>query len=429
MFVLVSACHDAASRRAFEPSPEPALDYIANAFDRYPIVAMSEIHGSRDTARFLSLLIRHEAFSNKVNDIVVEFGNARYQSVVDRYIGGEAVDRDELRQIWENTTQISGIWRLPMYEGILADIRAVNSTLPPERRYRVLLGDPPIDWTHVVSPADDDMNDWRDAHFAWVLEHFVLARKRHALLFVGGGHISRRVIFPNSVIHLLDARFPGQALVIQVLDAGQVEPVIAAAMRAWPVPSVVPVRDTWVGRSDVRAIGFRFSRGLVQEDMDALLALSPAPLVLEPAPQVDESAEPELQRRRRLAAATLPFRGGLIRFEENTIRLTPSSAAPLSQVAAELLRDRDRVVLVKAFADAREPDPLLLSTRRAASVAEWLIAHGVAAGRIEARGCSVRRPLWSDETPVHEEANRRVEIVTKTPVADCEPPRSFEGID
>jgi outer membrane protein OmpA-like peptidoglycan-associated protein len=425
VFVLLFACRNSANQQVVEPSPQPALDYIANAFDRYPIVALSEIHGNRDTARFLSLLLRHEGFSKRVDDIVVEFGNAAYQPLVDRYIAGAPVDRNELRQIWENTTQLSGIWRLRIYEDILADIRAVNATLRPDRRYRVLLGDPPIDWRQVTSPADEDMNDWRDAHFAWVLEHHVLARKRRALLFIGGAHISRRVVFSNSVIHLLDARFPGQTLVVQTLDAGQVEPAVAAAMHTWPVPSAVPVQGTWLGRSDVQAVGFRFSKGLVQDDVDALLTLSTAPLVSEPAPRIDDSTEPELQRRRRLAAATMPFRGGLIRFEENTTRLTPSSAAPLSEVAAELLRDRERVVLVKAFADPREREPLLLSTRRAASVADWLVARGVAAGRLEARGCSVRRLLWSDETPAHQEANRRVEIVTKTATADCEPPRSF----
>jgi len=429
LLLLLGACRNSGTRQGVEPRPEPALDYIANAFDRYPIVALSEIHGNPDTARFLSLLIRHEAFSKKVNDIVIEFGNAAYQPIVDRYMAGGTVDHDQLRQVWENTTQISGIWRLPMYEGILADIRAVNATLPPDRRYRVLLGDPPIDWTRVTSPADDDMNDWRDAHVAWVLEHHVLARTRRALLFVGGAHISRRVVFPNSVIHLLDARFPGKTLVIQALDAGQVEPAVASAMRAWPAPSVVPVEGTWVGRSDVQAVGFRFSKGLVQEDVDALLTLSTAPLVSEPAPDIDDSTDQELQRRRRLAAATLPFRGGLIRFEKNSTRLTPSSTAPLSQVAAELLRDRDRAVIVKAFAGAREHDPVPLSTRRAESVAEWLVARGVSASRVEAQGCGTRRPLWSDDTPAHEEANRRVEIVTRTPTADCEPPRSFEAMD
>ena len=425
--ILLGACRSATPDRDRLPlEPEPALDYIAKGVDRYPVVALSELHGNRESAAFLAMLIRDDGFSRRVNDIVIEFGNAAYQPVVDRYISGAPVGRDELRGAWENTTQVSGIWLLPMYEAILADIRAVNASMPADRRYRVLLGDPPINWSKVTSPADDDMNDWRDAHVAWVLERHVLALNRRALLFIGGGHISRKVLFPNSVIHLLDARFPGKTLVVSALDAGNVQPAVAAAMRAWPIPSIAPVRGTWLGRSDVRMIGFALAQGLIEDDVDAVLALSTVPLVWDPAPPVDESANPEFHRRRRLAQATLPFRGGLIRFEANTTRLTASSSAPLQQVLNELLRDRDREVLVKAFADARERDPLRLSTERAESVADWLVTRGIVRERVASRGCGASRPLWADDTADHQAANRRVEIVTRTPTAACEPPRSFD---
>ena len=356
--------------RSDEPVPAPALDYIANAFDRYPVVALSEVHGNRESAAILSLLLRHEGFSRRVNDIVVEFGNAAYQSVVDRYVAGAPVERDELRGSWENTTQISAIWLLPQYEALLADIRAVNATLPAERRYRVLLGDPPIDWCTVTRPSDDDMNDWRDAHVAFVVERHVVAKRRRALIYFGGAHISRKVIFPNSAIHLLDDRLPGKTFVIGTLDAGQVGPKVAAAARAWPTPSVVAVRDTWLGRSDVAAIGFALSRGLIQDDVDALLSLSAAPLMLQPPPVVQGVMRSEFERRRRLAAATVPFRGGMIRFEPDSARLTPESSAPLQQVIGELVSDRSNKVLVKAFADAGEREPLSLSNARAKAVAD-----------------------------------------------------------
>jgi hypothetical protein len=122
-----------------DPRPEPAAEYITRAFDRYPIVALSELHGNPESKDLLARLIRQPGFAGKVNDIVIEFGNARYQTVVDRYIVGEAVERDVLRGTWEETTQISGIWSLPMYEEMLADIRAVNATLPAANRFRVLL--------------------------------------------------------------------------------------------------------------------------------------------------------------------------------------------------------------------------------------------------------------------------------------------------
>ena len=57
---------------------------------------------------FLTSLIRHPRFAGTVNDIVVEFGNALYQDIADRYVAGEAVGRDQLKQIWENTTVATG---------------------------------------------------------------------------------------------------------------------------------------------------------------------------------------------------------------------------------------------------------------------------------------------------------------------------------
>ena len=412
---------------AQELRPQDAAAYITSAFDRYPLVALSEFHGSADTKDFLARLIRQPGFAGKVNDIAIEFGNARYQAIVDRYIAGEPVVRENLRGTWENTTQISDIWSLPMYEEILADIRAVNATLPAGRRFRVLLGDPPIDWREVTSPADDDMNDWRDAHFAWVVDTQVRAGRK-ALIFVGGGHITRKVIFPNSLIHLLDAAFPGQTHVVSLVHAGTMNEDVAARLRSWPVPSAASVRGTWLGRLPVTAIGNRFSTGTVEEDIDAVLYLSERPLISVGPPVLDDAdpRAPELQRRRALARATDPFRGAAIRFEASSPNLMPQSMQPLELVLAEMLRDRDLRVLVKATADRGEPDAQALSLRRAQTVADWLARRGVARERMTPIGCGATRPLWSDDAEEHRAANRRVDIVRHTATAGCQPPASFE---
>ena len=103
-------------------SPREAAQYITAAFDTYPLVAFSEPgHGASGTREFLASLVRYPGFAGTVTDIVIECGNARYQDVADRYFAGAAVGRDQLRPIWENTTVVSGVWQLPMYEEILAD--------------------------------------------------------------------------------------------------------------------------------------------------------------------------------------------------------------------------------------------------------------------------------------------------------------------
>ena len=409
-------------------SPQPAAQYITAAFDMHPLVAFSEPgHGASGTKEFLASLIRYPGFAGTVNDIVIECGNARYQAIADRYFAGKAVGRDELRQIWENTTVVSGIWQLPMYEEILADIRTFNMTLPEERRIRVLLGDPPIDWNVVRGPADEDMNDWRDAHFAWIVEEQVIKKGRKALLWIGGAHTSRRVVMPDSLIHLLDRRFPNRTLVVHSVDRDQVSPSVKARLGRWPSPFVSHVRDTWLGQLDVREVGHRLSRGIVQDDIDAVVFWDSTTSPTDEPGRNDGliDAGSELRRRQQLAEATLPFRGGKIRFKANSASLTAESRPSLDAVLAELRRDVGLNLLVKAFADAREANGRQLSMERARRVAAWLMARGVKPTRLVARGCGSSRALWVGDTEEERAANRRAELVRNSDLEGCNPPSSF----
>jgi outer membrane protein OmpA-like peptidoglycan-associated protein len=402
----------------------PATKYIARAFQTHPLVALSELHGNPESQALFTSIVRDPDFQRAAPDIVVEFGNARFQDTVDRYLAGGDVPRDELSRVWRDTTQISGIFNLPMYEEMLRAVRDVNRTLTPERRLRVWLGDPPIDWSRITSPADEDMNDWRDAFFARVVQDRILSHKRKALLFIGGAHLSRTVIWPNSLIHLLDARHPGETHVVSVLDIGGVTPQVASRLREWRAGVAVLVRGSWLDPLAATDIGFRFSSGTVGRDIDAVALLSHSPLTYAPPPPVDLTTPygAELERRRRLAAATVPFRGGRIRFELDRTALMSGAETALEEVAGELERDPALELLVKAFADAREGAADMLSTRRANAVVESLVRRGVDARRLTALGCGSVRPLTIGRTEPEREQNRRAELVRRTAAAGCEPP-------
>ncbi len=421
----LAACTSSAhAKQDADLSWRPAIDLVLSAFEQYPLVAVSEGagHGQLETRDFFGALIRDRRFAPTARNLVIEFGNARYQAVMDRYVTGGPVTRDELRHVWEDTTQISGVWSLRMYEQMLADVRSANAGLPPAQRLRVIAGDPPIDWSAVTSPADKDMNDWRDAHFAHVIERDVMRRGERALILIGGAHISRKVIFPNSLIHLLDVRFPGQTMVTGVLDLEQVEPEIGRRLGAHTTPAGTSVRNTWLGRLDVHRIGFNLSIGAVEDNVDALLLLSSSRLHAQPLPSLDPAYERELMRRRALADATLPFRGAKIRFKERVAEFEADAGEPLQRVLRELRRDRELRVLVKAFADGTEVDADALSSRRASLVVDWLTAHGVGRERVVPKGCGARRPLTLGNTALERAMNRRAELVRLTRTAACEPP-------
>ena len=429
-FAVILALGIAACTSRAQPTPDadptwrPAIDLVLSAFDQYPLVAMSEGagHGQLETRDFFAALIHDRRFAPTVRNLVIEFGNARYQAVMDRYVTGGPVTRDELRHVWEDTTQITGVWSLPMYEQMLADVRSVNEGLPPAQRIRVIAGDPPIDWSVVTSPADEDMNDWRDAHFAHVVEREVRRQGERALILIGGAHISRKVMFPNSLIHLLDRRFPGQTWVAGVLDPERIEPEIRRRLRAITSPAGAPVRNTWLGKVAARRIGFNLSTDNVENNVDALLLLTSSPLHAQPPTPLDPAYQRELMRRRALADATLPFRGAKIRFKEGVAGFEADAAEPRQAVLRELLRDRGLRLLVKAFADGTEVDADTLSLQRATLVVDWLAARGVERERLMPRGCGARRPLTPGNTVLERAMNRRAELVRLAPTAACEPP-------
>jgi hypothetical protein len=169
-------------------------------------------------------LIRDPRFSQVANDIVVESGNSLYQGLIDRFVDGDDVPDGELRQVWQDTTVANSVWDAPIYEEFFRAVRAINASLPANRRLRVLLGDPPIDWRRIKN-----REDWlpflgqRDSYPAGVIEREVLQKKRRALVIYGDGHFMRKNIFWTlSNRAMAEERFarPVNSLVVKLEGAG-----------------------------------------------------------------------------------------------------------------------------------------------------------------------------------------------------------------
>ena len=169
-----------------------AISGILDAFRTHQIVALGEgIHGNNQAHAVRLALIRDPRFATVVNDIVVEFGSARYQAVMDRFVSGGEVPYAELRKAWQDTTTQHPGWDLPIYEAFFRAVREVNASLPVDRQLRVLLGDPPIDWSAVRTR--EDVGRWLAlrGHVVEVIKREVLSRNRRALVVSGDGHLRR----------------------------------------------------------------------------------------------------------------------------------------------------------------------------------------------------------------------------------------------
>src|SRR5215216_1582017 len=84
----IAAIAPATPANAAPPAADATASALLDAFATHQIVALGQVHDLRQEDDFILDLLRHPRFAATVDSIVVEFGNARYQSRVDRYIAG-----------------------------------------------------------------------------------------------------------------------------------------------------------------------------------------------------------------------------------------------------------------------------------------------------------------------------------------------------
>jgi hypothetical protein len=314
-----------------DPQPENATRAILAAFDTFRVVAIGDYHGTKDLNDFVLSLVRHPAFPNVVNDIVVEGTNSFLQPIIDRYVAGEDVPIDQARQLWRETNLPTGVNDFDLR--LFQLVRRINQQRPPDKRLRVLAGEPPVDWSTVTTEIyQRQYLAHREDHMAGVVENEVLRKNRKALLFYGGAHVRHGA--PETALYLVEQKYAGAAFVIF--------PWVGASERnrcafpavvngtphetettSWPVPSLLRTKGTWLAdfaKSPAvpGALVLRPTPGV--DPIDAYLYLGPPSLLLAEQPSVftfvDRGFRAELLRR----LGIIPGGGGYV------FRVDPDSA-------------------------------------------------------------------------------------------------------
>jgi hypothetical protein len=258
---MIGASASAAQRAALKAAtPTDPTVGIIEAFHSHSVVALGEgDHGNAPGHAFRLALIRDPRFLASVNDIVVEFGNALYQETMDRFVNGEDVPYGALRKVWENTTQPFTTFDNTMYRDFFEAVRSVNQPLSRERRLRVLLGDPPIDWD--VIHNRDESRRWlaeRDPFPVGLIRREVLAKNRRALVVYGGMHLQRQNFSFNysdadsrnlTIVGALEHLAP-PAKVFSIWTNTAVDLNELQDVNSWPIPSLTSVRGTPFGAAD-----------------------------------------------------------------------------------------------------------------------------------------------------------------------------------
>ncbi len=295
-------------------------EHLVEALAEHRVVALGENHGHVELHRLLLVALRDPAVAARIDDLVVEFGNARYQDVVDRYIGGAAVPDDSLALAWRNTVvSPNTVWESPVYRGFFEAVREINRSLEPPARYRVVLADSDVDWSAVRHR--DDLAPYYDraSAMAGTLRRESLLRGRRSLFLAGGLHVARRprvrvssaglpVAEPTPVV-LIELHHPGVTWVVQSMGrAGELELEAltgsgpARVVRTDARPEIAGIeanlattlRDRDGARSDV------YGNARLPDVVDAVLLWDPGEVTLLEAPAsafADDAWWAELNRR------------------------------------------------------------------------------------------------------------------------------------
>jgi len=211
------------------------------------VVGLGEWHGLAQMLDFYHMLLRDPRFAAEVGNVVLETGDAAQQAVIDRYVGGEDVPYAELRTVWSDTVgwfpTVTNAGSINLY----ATIRAVNSTLPPDKRIKVWLGEPPIDWPNIKTrEAWEALEKQRDSYPAALIGREILAKGKKALVIYGAGHMG---VYPvPNLRKLVDEGHPGAFFIVTpYVGYAQKECAVRFEkhIKGWPTPTLVtPIRGS-----------------------------------------------------------------------------------------------------------------------------------------------------------------------------------------
>ena len=239
-------------------APLEAIPAILDAFRLDRVVSFPGGHTSgNEVQAVLRALVKDPRFAATVNDIVVEFGSSRYQDLMDRYIRGEDVPESVVQRAWLDAVQGGTALDNDNTALFFAAVREANAAVPAERRIRVLLGDPPIDWENIRSGRD--FRKWvvrRDTYPADLVRREVLAHNRRALIVYANGHLLHQEILTNydmtnwqaqTIVSLIEA--PGGTPVFTMRAEGSLVEW-QSDTAGWKPMSITLVRGTVLGAAD-----------------------------------------------------------------------------------------------------------------------------------------------------------------------------------
>lgn len=268
-----------------------------------------------------------------------------------------------------------------LYTGIYADYGLLNQFL--KKNYSLVEGRP--DWDEYCStiPPRQNPNDPYSDPDLWAY-HSIFNSVGLPILFTSGGQA------------IINAPAPGGA------------PNYAAVQTT---QNVAPGNRYFDGSIHAGAVGFkiRLSFGKVKKHPKPVSPIVQTIDEPEPAPAKEPEPAPvevpeEIKRTMAELSVTL--------FAFDKFNLDAKAIAGLDKVITWLKENPDLMVQIDGHTDWDGSDEYnqALSERRAKSVYDYFVAHGVKADRLRYKGYGESRPIATNETAEGRQQNRRVEL-------------------
>jgi hypothetical protein len=328
ILALTATCHRTTVESDLPKAiPTNPMDAIVDAFATHSLVAIADDHGNEQVQAFRLSLLRDARVTSAFNDIVVEFGTAKYQQLMDDFTQGKDVPNAELRHAWQDTTQVEYDWDLPIYEEFFHSVRDLNGSLPQERKLRVILGDSPIDWGKVHSRSDIPLPlpGVRNAYVVGLIKDEVLMKGRRALIIYGTQHLIRKNANPKApddwakgLVAQLER--PGISKIFTIYPETHADLQIQQRdVSSWPVPSLAVLRGTTLG-----AALFWPNEGgrkvKMEDQFDAVLYLGPPSKMTMSQLPSSLCTDPEYMKMRLGRLALVPPPPGAVTTESEMLK-------------------------------------------------------------------------------------------------------------
>jgi hypothetical protein len=210
---------------AEEDCPTDPVGYIQRTLQAYPIVCLAEGgHQANEPHQFLRRVLGDNTILRTVDVIIVEFAAAKHQATLDAYIRGEDIPFATLSNVWRDTGQSPvAPWDSPLYHQLLEVIQNGNRDLPPDKKVRVIAGDPPIDWERIKTREDFEAYCTpRDPYVAELAMEQAFHLGKRVLIIFGDAHLPRVPIAPedprNSITYRILSQRPDAVRAIGFID-------------------------------------------------------------------------------------------------------------------------------------------------------------------------------------------------------------------